>query len=104
MGSLSIFWKLPYTSITNIDFLTEDVIQLPSNAKITFSQESATDPQERYLAPGLLMCFWSKTQISYRTAVNKVLLIIFHEENTKKLVNTMLLLTVLDVHTRKYLF
>ena len=39
--------------LSNIDFLTADVMQLFSNAKITFSQEGATDFKEKYLAPGL---------------------------------------------------
>ena len=39
--------------MSNIDFLTADVIQFLSNAKITFSQGDATDLQKKYLTPGL---------------------------------------------------
>ena len=41
-----MFQKLPETSMFNIGFLTANVIQLPSDAKITFSQGVATDLQK----------------------------------------------------------
>ena len=47
---------MPYISETvmsNIDFLTADVIWLLSNAKITFSKGCAADLQKKYLSPGL---------------------------------------------------
>ena len=35
--------------MSNIDFMTSDVMQLPLDAKITFSQGGATDLQNKHL-------------------------------------------------------
>ena len=47
-----IFQRLPATAMSNNDFLTADVIQFLSNAKLTFLQWGATDLQKTVFGSG----------------------------------------------------
>ena len=64
--------------MSNIDFLVADVMQLLSNAKLTFSQQMQQIFENKYLAPGLIRSstshffniFWIMNDTQIRIASN----------------------------------